>query len=451
MALLFPPTDTLVDAGSASEIDNLFNGGGTVTVWANPVNYGESQAGVLVCKSQGASTNGWTISIDGPNTSFRFSHGSTGSGLGTFRTPPGSCPLDTWTHFAVVWDATPGAVPLLYVNGLPVAVETVTAFNTNPNDAASILLMGDRGNGDRTYTGSICDVRLYDEALSEGQVAAIGNSRGTDAIVKGLVRRFPMGPHHEGESPTSPFKGIDFGLSSTATATVPRPPNLEDGDLVVLVAAHSGQAFNDPQFNTPAGFTAQVSSRAADAGIFDTTLPRVTVFTKIASGEPATYTVSAPGAGDVLVASMAYARVQPTNLGDQTSSGNSTTATAPSISPGQNALLIRGVVVNTQNGLGTDYRVMAPSGEMGRCYREFGSGGAGASLIVSDMVVGPGATGTGNFALRATLEWGTFSLALAYDEGPNGLPVKDVSEFRADANTAGPIVFVGSPIDTAEC
>ncbi|MEA3226406.1 MAG: LamG domain-containing protein, partial [Planctomycetota bacterium] len=87
-------------------------------------------------------------------------------------TATGAIELDVWTHVAAVWD---GAVMRLYKNGAEVgSLDKGGTLSTNPDAKVSIGNQPD-GAGDRPWDGLIDDVRLYDKALSEAEIAALAN------------------------------------------------------------------------------------------------------------------------------------------------------------------------------------------------------------------------------------------------------------------------------------
>jgi hypothetical protein len=78
--------------------------------------------------------------------------------------------FDVWTHLAATYD---GSDLRLYVDGVQVAV---TSFAGSISTENSPLNIGQRfltGAGPNSFTGLIDDVRIYDNALSAGEVAML--------------------------------------------------------------------------------------------------------------------------------------------------------------------------------------------------------------------------------------------------------------------------------------
>ena len=104
------------------------------------------------------------------------------SGGGTFRSAPiygaAALPINTWSHVAVTYDR---ANLVLYVNGAQVATGAATA---NIETSANPLQIGGDTIYGQYFNGRIDEVRVYNRALSAGEVLAdmnnpIGGGGGT--------------------------------------------------------------------------------------------------------------------------------------------------------------------------------------------------------------------------------------------------------------------------------
>lgn len=81
---------------------------------------------------------------------------------------PQSYPVNAWSHMAMTFD---GSVLKCFIDGaLAVASNITGAIEDNGND----FVIGDRHTLDRSYMGRIDEVRVYDRALSDGEVAVLG-------------------------------------------------------------------------------------------------------------------------------------------------------------------------------------------------------------------------------------------------------------------------------------
>lgn len=160
--LTFDGTNDYVAIGSPSSLDNIFSGGGTVSVWLKPdtglATYGSPFLDKL------AADAGWSLRVfNTANIRFYIYW----SGIDAeYRTAAGTIPFDTWTHFAVTYNSSSTSAPVFYVNGSPVAVTTsLTPTGSYNTDAAEDLDIG-RGYivgllAERYWDGEIDDVRVW--------------------------------------------------------------------------------------------------------------------------------------------------------------------------------------------------------------------------------------------------------------------------------------------------
>ena len=167
-------------------VDDIFNGGGTIQVFARPRTDGESSNGRLV------STGVWELfvenqlSADGGSVRVSFRHEFSGNDgtwdlLGeendvTFR----SLRLGSWQSIAVEYDSSDVAnVPTFYVNGRPFRASLVqvtgTPTGTAESDVGNQLLLGNRAADDRTYHGQI-DVFLAWDGLAGSRPISVAHT-----------------------------------------------------------------------------------------------------------------------------------------------------------------------------------------------------------------------------------------------------------------------------------
>lgn len=196
MALTFNGGTSLLTAGSDASIDNNFDGGGTIMAWIQPTDWGESNFGRVLSKF--SSGLGWSwflqetgVSVAGDET-IRFTYQFSTTD-GNWVAPDNSIALNTWMHVAFSYDADSDAnAPTIYIDGESVTVSTTAPSGTRQTDAAQDLRVGTRSSGSRTFDGEIADARMYDRILSAGEVQTIYTARGHDAIIRGLVLRYPL-------------------------------------------------------------------------------------------------------------------------------------------------------------------------------------------------------------------------------------------------------------------
>nr|MBP9912694.1 PEP-CTERM sorting domain-containing protein [Opitutaceae bacterium] len=120
------------------------------------------QGAGLVDGELGGDTTDWGISQIGTQLAF---------GIGSSdRTIFSTSSLNTgdWTHVAATWDTS--GIMNLYINGSLEATDALAS--TDARGTSNQFLIGkDLGSG--FYTGSLDQIRIYDVALSAGQVAAL--------------------------------------------------------------------------------------------------------------------------------------------------------------------------------------------------------------------------------------------------------------------------------------
>lgn len=134
-----------------------------------------------------------------------------------------SWPSDEWVHVAVTWEV--GGNSTVYTNGQ--VMGTPQTFDT-PLPTSAFLgqfrLGGDGGNAGRSFAGIIDELRVYDEALSQGDVQTVMNvpvpappppgSGGAEPLQ--LVHAYPM-DEGSGSNVTDVVGGADgtFGGAGT--------------------------------------------------------------------------------------------------------------------------------------------------------------------------------------------------------------------------------------------
>ena len=182
-AMTFNGTTDVVNCGSDSSIDDIFDGGGTVSIWINPSSDGENNQGRVMIK------NYWNIHLDSEDTGkvklilYYYFDGNDGG----WSTDTAIIPINTWTHIVVSYDndATTNN-PIFYINGVPYTVasgltESGTPTGTRNSDAANDLEISNGGNA---FDGSISDVMLFSSALTADEVSQLYKAGRTTARMK---------------------------------------------------------------------------------------------------------------------------------------------------------------------------------------------------------------------------------------------------------------------------
>ncbi|MHA2400183.1 MAG: DUF2341 domain-containing protein, partial [Promethearchaeota archaeon] len=170
--------------GSGSSIDNLFNGGASISVWIYPVDWGEGDYGRVLAKSSvSAGTDGWVMCVDGEqspaaNHHLLFFRGFDGN-RGLWYTPEDSISLSQWNHIFLTYnDNSDSNVPSIYINGiLQSLTPEPSPSGSAVDDSSQPLYIGNYVGGDRTFEGVIDEVRLSKGIKSSGWIQTEFNNQ----------------------------------------------------------------------------------------------------------------------------------------------------------------------------------------------------------------------------------------------------------------------------------
>jgi hypothetical protein len=169
----FNGTTSRIVLGTSSVLANLFDGGGTINLWANPAGLGGGNLGRYL---SGGVTNSWELfnwSLSGSNLQATFSQ-IFSTANGTWRSGH-VIPLNTWTMITITYNN--GATtnnPLLYINGVSSALTKIDTPNgTRNSDTASSRVIGNRADGDRGHNGKIDDVAYFNRILTANEIKSI--------------------------------------------------------------------------------------------------------------------------------------------------------------------------------------------------------------------------------------------------------------------------------------
>jgi len=165
-------TSGVINAGSGSDVDNVFDGGGSVSVWLSPESQGPTNDGRVIDKSTNG-TIGWRLYCDGSDTELTF-HVVTDTTDGEW-TFPIDITGDVWQQVVITYDADASANnPVVYVNGESVAVtETGTPDDTRTSDAGTDLYLASESSGGNYYDGSMDDLMFFNRVLGATEAKSI--------------------------------------------------------------------------------------------------------------------------------------------------------------------------------------------------------------------------------------------------------------------------------------
>lgn len=170
----FDGTDTLINAGSGSPLDNLPASGMTAEAWIYPTGAGEGNAGFIMAKNNGNSQNaGWlflTLNTGGPTKALQFViDGSTDL---VKTTSDNVYSYNTWNHVAVTSNSNFSAGSVhIYVNGKEVSYSGSSGGSSRVSDAASSFYIGNASSSDRTFAGIIDQVKVFNYERTPAQIA----------------------------------------------------------------------------------------------------------------------------------------------------------------------------------------------------------------------------------------------------------------------------------------
>ena len=185
MAIDLDGTDDYVSAGSGATLDDIWDGGGTVSFWFNmDALPGDAGSYGLVSQRNVGATTGWHIQLSDVSgagsrdnvlnlrCSFSTTAGIWESADEFFTTGYAT----VWTHIAITYNADADTNdPVFYVNGTSISVtEFQTPSGTRSSGAADDLRIGMRLGGFGGFLdGRMDDVRLFTRLLTAEEVAIL--------------------------------------------------------------------------------------------------------------------------------------------------------------------------------------------------------------------------------------------------------------------------------------
>ncbi|MHA2335335.1 MAG: DUF2341 domain-containing protein, partial [Candidatus Hodarchaeales archaeon] len=157
-----------VNVGSGTSIDNVFNGGATISTWIYLYGWGGGNYGRILDKSTATDgSNGWGMCVDNVNpiSKHLLFYRDFSAERGLWYTPADSLSLDQWYYLVVSFDdSNEDNVPTVYINGVSqslVADSSSDAEGTAVDDSAQSLYIGKySGSNTRTFDGIIDEVRI---------------------------------------------------------------------------------------------------------------------------------------------------------------------------------------------------------------------------------------------------------------------------------------------------
>ena len=215
-ALRFDGSNDRVDVGA---FDVTGGSGLTLAAWFKADDFGTSDARII-SKATGTATadHYWmlsTVSSGGIKLRFRL---KTSGSTTTYTASSGNLSSGTWTHAAAVWN---GSQMLLYKDGASVGSTSKTG-TLSTNGSVDVAIGNQPGGaGSKPFDGYIDDVRIYNRALSQAEIATLAQK----TIIVGTRYEYDSG---KGKTPALMQIDSTHYLCSYAG-------NDDDGWAVVLV------------------------------------------------------------------------------------------------------------------------------------------------------------------------------------------------------------------------
>ena len=167
----FDGADTNIAVADATNIQNIFDGGGTIFAVINPRSDGEANQGRIVDKIQ------YNLRLQGVvanKATLKFA--KTFSGVtGVWETLSPQISLDKFFSVVITYNADAvGNDPLLSVNAINVNLsEIVTPVGARMADVGSELSIGNNGGGIRTFDGFMKTIVMFNRILSATELAQL--------------------------------------------------------------------------------------------------------------------------------------------------------------------------------------------------------------------------------------------------------------------------------------
>jgi hypothetical protein len=166
----FNGTSSDIDFGSPTEVDNTFDGGGTVMFWM----YANTSATTQDIVSKHERIGGWNMNVRDDGT-FAFFHNFSALNI-QYKA---NIKLKQWMHVAVTYnnDSTSDNGKI-YINGDDVGFQSLgPPTGTRTSDAARSLNVGNLGDSSRFFDGRVAELRIYKgDILSASTISGLAKA-----------------------------------------------------------------------------------------------------------------------------------------------------------------------------------------------------------------------------------------------------------------------------------
>ena len=173
-----------LNAASDASLDDIWDGGATVSIWVYIESDGAGNTGRIFDKRTNIDGSaGWfllTLNEAAGECDLRFNQDFSTTAHRVITTDP--ITLNAWHHVAVSYNSDSSAnSAIIYIDGTKLEVgsgltEELTASGTRTSDAARSFLIG---NTDfsfiRNFDGSVCECRVYDSILDDATITCLSS------------------------------------------------------------------------------------------------------------------------------------------------------------------------------------------------------------------------------------------------------------------------------------
>ena len=178
---IFNANTELVNCGSDTSLDNIWDGGGTLAWWGYSISY----VSTTTAFAKISGLDGWNIDYNSFYGALTFTMGS--SGTGNIQTSDSSPATTQWDHYSITFDADDITnEPVMYQNGVLYASSPqLSPTGTRDSDAAYDFTIGNFTGGGQDFNGLLAYVHAYNRILSVDEINEIMRRPGR--ITSGLV------------------------------------------------------------------------------------------------------------------------------------------------------------------------------------------------------------------------------------------------------------------------
>ena len=182
-AIEFDGADDDIKVADNAAIQDVFDGGGTISCWIKPKSAGESGSGKIFDKSDNG-TNGFYVYLSnesGGESDLVFTHRFSAN-VGSWDTTARSIPNNQFTHVVITYDnSATGNHPTFYINGAVKTYgsgisRTFVPAGTRKSDVGDDFYIGNQADGAKTTDGAIDNLQMWATELSQANVTALYNA-----------------------------------------------------------------------------------------------------------------------------------------------------------------------------------------------------------------------------------------------------------------------------------